>query len=190
MKVFNGFILDDRDSQTPTVLVFQQPPVLVPTEVFQLEKKLEYLSLYVDLDEFSEVFCEEIGDYQGVYALSQQDLFLLKREHPQFQVRHLILYAYQQFHLRGLTSFDNTLALLLHDDIADFWVEKDGKLQLLNQFRFPTDTDGLYLAMNLLVQCHIEFHDGNVLLCDLTRNHSDLIALMKEQLPRIQLVEL
>ena len=183
MKIFNNFLFDDTNQQTPTVLVCQQPPVLVPTEVFQLEKKLEYLSLYMDLDEFSEVFYEEIGEYQGLYALSQQDLFNLKREYPQLSVRHLSLYAYQQFHQRGLTSFDNTLALLLHGDTADFWLERECKLQLLNQFRFPTDTDGLYLAMNLLVQCHIDFSDGNILLCDLSKEHAALIELMKQYLP-------
>lgn len=188
IKHFDNFSLLAGESEKPLVLAANYPPVLVPSEIFDDNNRKKYLSLYFDLTELSEVYCDDIAEYKAIFSLEKQDLFVVEREYKDFEVSHFLLYLYKIL-TDDCNPEDNIMAVVANETTADFWLQCKGKLMLLNRFEFKTKEDFLYMVLNIMVQYNIEFSDCKINIADRASN-SEAIGLLRQYANQVELFEL
>jgi len=188
IKHFKNFSILTGTREKPLLLAANYPPVLVPDEIFDESKKEKYLSLYFDLTELSEIFCGDIAGYKAIFSLDKQDLFLANRETRDYEVSHFLLYLHETLH-QNPDLPENTLAIVANSDTADYWLQAEGKLVLLNRFEFSTKEDFLYMALNVMVQYNIGFGDCQIYVTDRASNE-EAISLLRQYAPNVEEIAL
>ncbi|MCQ2285839.1 MAG: DUF3822 family protein [Bacteroidales bacterium] len=187
MQHFDYFSLLNEGQAKTLVLAANFPPVLIPTEIFDEQLKKEYLSIYVDLDELSNIYTGKIADYTAVFSLKKQDLFLVERSHSEYTVSHFLLYLYEKLHNKYELN-NNVLAMAINKTTADFWLEMDGKLMILNRFSFTSKEDFLYMTLNVLSQYNIlDYNDIQIFVEDRAEN-TPSIDLLKQYVSKVQVI--
>ncbi len=178
----NYVVIPAKESEESTVLIFNYPPLLIPAHVYQPELQKEYLKFQFDLTDIGAIFEEHIADYVALYFLKQQDHFFLSREYPHLKFEHRSLYYYKKFQQSAPASDlrEYRLVLIADEERADFWLEKEGKLLLMNCFDFTSEYDILYFVSNILKQYEATAKECSLFLQKMSGNHEATIKLLSQ----------
>ncbi len=178
----NYVVIPVKESEESTVLVFNSPPLLIPAHVYQPELKKEYLKFQFDLADIGIIFEDHIDDYVALYVLNQQDHFFLSREYSHLKFEHRSLYYYKKFQQTVLESDlrEYRFVLITDEERADFWLEKEGKLLLMNCFEFTSEYDILYFVSNILKQYEIPAKECSLLLQKMSGYHEATLKLLSQ----------
>lgn len=178
----NYVVIPAKESEESTVLVLNYPPLLIPADVYQPELQKEYLKFQFDLADIGIIFEEHIADYVALYFLNHQDNFFLSREYPQLKFEHRSLYYYKKFQQSAQESDlrEYRLVLIADEERADFWLEKEGKLLLMNCFEFTSEYDILYFVSNILKQYEIPAKECSLLLQKMSGYHEATLKLLSQ----------
>jgi len=166
-----------------TVIVAQHIPLLVPTELYDPAKDRDYLALQYDTANLGAAFTDQVGAYQAVYFLTQNEMDTLKL----LPFPHQTLAETTLFY-RFLCEQGNPSALFVAANAAytDIVAVQKEEVLLMNRFRPADPEDTLYHVLNVIKQYNLrqpalylrQFDDGGRKLPQLLKTYNlNLIIL-------------
>jgi hypothetical protein len=177
VKAMEFFQASSSDTSDVEVVIANEPPVVVPKELYHEEDAAKFVVLQYDAAKIAHTFAIELELYKLVYFLYQSEQNALERlsfaKHYTSYWDLLYKYAHQEQHPQNLVW------AVEHEQYLDFLVEKKSKLTLLNRFDYVAAEDELYYIMNVKQQYQL----GDAEVRILSENHrSPLKPLTKKYL--------
>ena len=153
VKALEFFQTDGNDTAAVQVVVANEPPVIVPRELYQAEDALKFVALQFDATRVADLFACDMDAYKLIYFLYQNEKNALERLSFSKQIVSYWELIYKYVHQEQCP--DNLIWVAEHESFLDFYVEKKGKTILLNRFDYVTTEDELYYILNVKKQCHL-----------------------------------
>ena len=135
------------------VLVANEPPVIVPKELYQSEESLKFIALQYDAAKVTQTFACDMDQYKLLFFLYKNEQNALDR--LSFSKHFVSYWEMVQRGVRQQEHPQNLIWVAEYDSYLDFYVEKRGEIVLLNRFNYKTAEDELYFIMNLKQQFHL-----------------------------------
>lgn len=171
------FQTDSSDTSDVEVVVANEPPSVIPKELYHADDALKFVALQFDATKVAETFACDVEPYKLIYFLYQNEKNALER--LPF-VKHFVSYwdlicrfVHKEKHP------ENLIWIAEHEHYLDFYVGKKGKVMLLTRFNYVKTEDELYYIINVKRQYRME--DAEVRI--MSSNHrSPLQSLAKKYL--------
>ena len=159
------------------VIVANEPPVIVPRELYQTDEALKFVALQYDVSKVTQTFACDMEQYKLLFFLYKNEQNALDR--LTFN-KHIVSYWDMiQRCVRQQEHPQNLIWVAENDSYLDFYVEKKNKIMLFNRFNYKTAEDELYFIMNIKQQ----FQLGDAAVWINSENHrSPLKSLVKKYL--------
>ena len=177
VKAMEFFQTSSSDSSVVDVVIANEPPVVVPKELYHEEDAAKFVALQYDVAKMAQTFAVEVESYKLIFFLYQGEqnalerLTFVKRYSSYWDL--ICKYVSQEPHPQ------NMILVVEHEEYLDFYVEKKNKLMLLNRFDYVAAEDELYYIMNVRQQYQL----GGAEVRILSGNHrSPLKPLVKKYL--------
>ena len=135
------------------VVIGNEPPVIVPKELYHEEDAMKFVALQYDASKVASHFSCDMEPYKLMYFLYQNEQNALSRLSCD---KHFISYwdlIYRYIHREQHPQ--NLVWVAEHEQYLDILVEKKNKTMLLNRFDFVTAEDELYHVLNVKQQFHL-----------------------------------
>ena len=177
VKALEFFQASSADPSDVEIVIANEPPVIVPKELYQEEDAAKFVALQFDAAKIANTLAVDMEPYKVIYFLYQNELNALQR--LSF-TKHYASYWYliNKF-VHQEQRPQNLIVVVEHERYMDFYVEKKSKLMLLNRFNYVEAEDELYHIMNVRQQ----FQLGGAEVRILSENHrSPLKPLVKRYL--------
>ena len=161
VKAMEFFQTTASDSSEVEVVVANEPPVVVPKELYQADDALKFVALLFDSTKVAETFACDMEPYKLVYFLYQNEKNALER--LPF-AKHIVSYwdlIYQ--YIQQEKHAENLIWTAEHEQYLDFYVEKKGKVMLLTRFNYVKPEDELYYILNMKRQYRMEDSMVNIM---------------------------
>jgi hypothetical protein len=153
VKAKEFFSLSSSEATDIEIVVANEPPIIVPKELFQEEDALKFADLQYDAGKISRSFSCDMEAYKLVYFLYQNEQNALDRLPL---VKHYTSYwDLIHKHISKKQQAQNLIWVAEHELYLDMYVEKKGKAVLLNRFDYVTAEDKLYHILNVRHQCQL-----------------------------------
>lgn len=177
VKALEFFQMEGNDQPEVEVVVANEPPVIVPKELYQHEDALKFVALQFDATKVADLFACEMEPYKLIYFLYQNEKNALDR--LAFSKQIVSYWGLIQKHVHQEQHPDNMIWVAEHEGFLDFYVEKKGKTILMNRFHYVTPEDELYYILNVKKQCHLGGAEVRIVT---ENNRSPLKGLVKKYL--------
>ena len=175
------FILSNKGESQ--IIVTKSSPILVPKSLFDLGHVEDYLRLQYDVSKAGHILQDEIEDYISISYLDKTENDCLTQLEPR-HYQHITTFLYNILHRAIADKAANCLCLSIQDECIHFFLEKDNRLQLVNDIAITSDYDILYHALNILKQygldpdnCVVYLHNGSESLAELLSEYTDVTLL-------------
>ena len=147
VKAKEFFSLSSSEATDIEIVVANEPPIIVPKELFQEEDALKFADLQYDAGKISRSFSCDMEAYKLVYFLYQNEQNALDRLPL---VKHYTSYWDLIHNYIGRKQHSQNLIWVAeHEQYLDMYVQKKGKAVLLNRFDYVTAEDELYHIVNV-----------------------------------------
>lgn len=154
VKAIEFFKLTPSDNPEVAVVVANEPPMLMPTELFDAKDAMKLISLQYDAAKVEQTFDTEVDVYQMIYFLYKDEKSALDR----LGIRaHYLSYWSLAYHfvLQECASA-NLIWADEHNGYLDLLVQKNNKPMLFNRFKYVQAEDELYFLMNVKQQFQLD----------------------------------
>lgn len=160
VKAIEFFKLTPSDNPEVAVVVANEPPVLMPTELFDANDTMKLIALQYDTTKVEQTFNTDVNVYQMLYFLYKNEKSAVERLCVQ---AHYLSYWSLAYHfvLQECAS-ENLIWLDEHDGYLELLVQKNNKPMLFNRFNYVQPEDELYYLMNVKQQYQL---DDETLVC-------------------------
>ncbi len=177
VKAKEFFAPPTSDTTDVEVIIANEPPVIVPKELFQEEDALKFADLQYDTGKIARTFSCEMDIYKLVYFLYQNELNALER--LPFAKHYTCYWNLIHKHINRTQHPQNLMWVAEHEQYIDMYVEKKSKATLLNRFDYVTAEDELYHILN--VRHQLQLGDANITIVS-NLHRSPLKTLVKKYL--------
>lgn len=154
VKAMEFFQAVASDSSEVEVVIANEPPVVVPRELYHADDALKFVALQFDATKVAETFACDMEPYKLIYFLYQNEKNALER--LPF-AKHIVSYwdlIHQYIHQEK--HAENLIWIAEHEQYLDFYVEKKGKMMLLTRFNYVQAEDELYYILNMKRQYRMD----------------------------------
>lgn len=157
-----------------TVVAAQHIPMLVPTELYQPGKDREYLDLQYDTSRLGATCTDDLGAYQAVYFLTQNEKDTLGRlPFPHETVSETALL----YRLLCESNAESAMFVAQNAAFTDLVAVQKGVLLFANRFPLAEPADTLYYICNVIQQFNL--HRPQLYLHLFTDENHKLPQLLK-----------
>jgi len=165
------------------VVVATNAPMLVPDEIYDDDKAIQYLQLQFDISQFGHHYSDQLSNYRALYFLSQNEYSTVNDIPclPRFVSEATLLYRFLADQLQN-----DSILLSVNDTFADVIVLHKGQPSLVNRIYRMESVDILYYVLNCTQQFLLSeptlyvhyFYQSNRKLSDLLcKYHPNVILL-------------
>ena len=157
-----------------TVIAAHHIPMLVPDEIYEPARNMEYLTLQYDTAHLGESYADKNGLYQSVYFITQNEKDTLGQLPFRFR-----MVAETTLFYRFLCQKEACYALFVsrNRDFTDVVAVHKGEILLANRFQLVEPVDTLYYIYNIVTQFHMQ--NPAVYLHFFTEEEKKLTSLLK-----------
>jgi hypothetical protein len=128
------------------------PPVLIPAAWYTETLAQESLNLQYGNYEIDVLFSDLLADYQSLYFLSSLQANVLENLSRPCRIQQMMTGVYGDC-VEERHDFAQMIALVPDaSGFADFFLQKNHKIHLINRFTFTSDYDILYYLLNITKQ--------------------------------------
>ena len=153
VKALEFFHADASDTSDVAVVVANEPPVVIPKDLYNAEDVQKFVALQFDIAKIADTFTCDQEPYKLVYFLYQNEKNALDR--LAFTKHFVSYWELICKHVQQEKHTGNLIWVAEHESFLDFYVEKKGKMILLTRFNYVTAEDELYYILNLRQQCRL-----------------------------------
>ena len=175
VKSMEFFQASSSDTSDVEIVVANEPPVVIPKELYHEEDVAKFLALQFEAAKIACSFACDMEQYKLVYFLYQNEQNALNRmpftKHYTSYWSLLYQYTCREQHSQ------NMIWVVEHERYVDLLLEKKSKVLLLNRFDFVTAEDELYYIMNVKQQYQL----GNAEVRILSENHRSMLKPMAKK---------
>lgn len=154
VKALEFFQTDAADSSDVEVVIANEPPVVIPKELYHAEDAQKFVALQFDIAKLAATFASDREPYKLVYFLYQNEKNALDR--LSFAKHFVSYWELICRHVQQEKHADQLLWVAEHEGFLDIYAEKKGNMMLLTRFNYVTAEDELYYIMNVKLQCHLK----------------------------------
>lgn len=154
VKALEFFQTNAADSSDVEVVIANEPPVVIPKELYHAEDAQKFVALQFDIAKLAATFASDREPYKLVYFLYQNEKNALDR--LSFAKHFVSYWKLICRHVQQEKHADQLLWVAEHEGFLDFYAEKKGNMMLLTRFNYVTAEDELYYIMNVKQQCHLK----------------------------------
>ena len=154
VKALEFFQTDASDTSEVEVVVANEPPVVVPRELYHADDALKFVALQFDATKVADSFACDMEPYKLIYFLYQNEKNALNR--LAFSKHTVSYWELIHHYVRQEKHSENLIWIAEHEQYLDFYVEKKGKTTLLTRFHYVKAEDELYYIMNVKRQYRME----------------------------------
>lgn len=148
------------DATTIEVVVGNEPPVIIPKELYHEEDAVKFVSLQYDASKVACHFSCDMEAYKLMFFLYQNEQNALTRLSCQ---KHYISYwDLICRHIQRESHPQNLIWVAEHERYIDIFVKKKTKMLLLNRFNYVKPEDELYHIINVKQQFHLSDATVNI----------------------------
>ena len=142
-----------RSSDEITVIAARHTPMLIPEEIYDPTRNMEYLTLQFDTSHLGESNSDKNGSYRSVYFLTKNEKDTLGR-----LPFHFNLVSETTLFYRFLCQQEANESLFVgrNKDFTDIVAVHKGEILLANRFNLVEPTDTLYYIYNIVTQFHLQ----------------------------------
>ena len=140
-------------SDEVTVIAARHIPMLIPEEIYDPARNMEYLTLQFDTSHLGESYSDKNGLYQAVYFLTKNEKDTIGRLPFRFK-----MVAESTLFYRFLSNQETTDSLFVgrNRDFTDIVAVHKGEILLANRFQLVEPADTLYYIYNIVTQFHLQ----------------------------------
>ncbi len=140
-------------SDEVTVIATRHIPMLIPEEIYDPARNMEYLTLQFDTSHLGESYSDKNGLYQAVYFLTKNEKDTIGRLPFRFN-----MVAESTLFYRFLCQQETNDSLFVgkNHDFTDIVAVHKGEILLANRFHLVEPADTLYYIYNIVTQFHIQ----------------------------------
>lgn len=140
-------------SDEVTVIATRHIPMLIPEEIYDPARNMEYLTLQFDTSHLGESYSDKNGLYQAVYFLTKNEKDTIGR-----LPFHFNMVAESTLFYRFLCQQETNDSLFVgkNHDFTDIVAVHKGEILLANRFHLVEPADTLYYIYNIVTQFHIQ----------------------------------
>ena len=140
-------------SDEVTVIATRHIPMLIPEEIYDPARNMEYLTLQFDTSHLGESYSDKNGLYQAVYFLTKNEKDTIGRLPFRFN-----MVAESTLFYRFLCQKETNDSLFVgrNHDFTDIVAVHKGDILLANRFHLVEPADTLYYIYNIVTQFHIQ----------------------------------
>lgn len=153
VKALEFFQTDAADGADVEVVIANEPPVVIPKELYHAEDAQKFVALQFDIAKIATTFACDREPYKLVYFLYQNEKNALDR--LGFAKRFVSYWELICRHLQLEKHAEQLLWVAEHEGFLDFYAEKKGNMMLITRFDYVTAEDELYHIVNVKQQCHL-----------------------------------
>ena len=177
VKAMEFFQTSSSDMSDVEVVIANEPPVIIPRELYHEEDAVKFVSLQYDAAKIARQFAYDMETYKLIGFLYQNEQNALDR--LPFTKHYTSYWGLLYKFACAETHPQNLIWVVEHEQYLDFLVEKKAKPMLLNRFDYVAAEDELYYIMNVKQQYQL----GDAEVRILSENHrSPLKSLVKKYL--------
>ena len=157
-----------------TVIAARHIPMLIPDEIYDPDRNMEYLTLQFDTSHLGESYTDKNGLYQSVHFLTKNEKDTLGRLPFRFKMVAEITLFY-----RFLCQQEASDSLFVgrNRDFTDVVAVHKGEILLANRFQLVEPADTLYYMYNIVTQFHLQ--NPALYLHFFVEEEKKLISLLK-----------
>ncbi len=120
------------------IVVALRPPILVPREIYQENKKSDYLTLQFNKEAINEISTDIFGEYILIDYLTKEEALQLA-EFENYSVIHLLSYLHRNFN-----NSKSSLFFDLNKSLLQCYIIKNDNITLATSFHVSSPIDVLY----------------------------------------------
>lgn len=135
------------------VIVAKHTPMLIPDEIYDPARNMEYLTLQFDTSHLGESFSDKNGIYQSVFFITKNEKDTLGR-----LTFHFNMVAETTMFYRFLCQQETNESLFIsrNRDFTDILAVHKSEIILANRFNLVEPADTLYHIYNVITQFHLQ----------------------------------
>ena len=142
-----------NSSDEITVIASRHIPMLIPDEIYDPARNMEYLTLQFDTSHLGESYSDKNGQYQSVFFITKNEKDTLGRLPFRFNMVAETTLFYR-FLCQQKTN--ESLFIARNRDFSDIVAVRKEEILLANRFNLAEPADTLYQIFNVITQFHLQ----------------------------------
>ena len=136
-----------------TVIAARHVPMLIPEEIYDPARNMEYLTLQFDTSHLGESYSDKNGLYRAVYFLTKNEKDTIGRLPFRF---NMVSEATLFYRFVCQQETNESLFVGRNRDFTDIVAVHKGEILLANRFHLVEPADTLYYIYNIVTQFHLQ----------------------------------
>lgn len=147
VKAMEFFKTSASDASNVEIVVANEPPVIVPKDLYQEEDAMKFVALQYEVGRVTRTFACDMEKYKLIFFLYQNEENALAR--LPFPKKYTSYWDLIYRNVKAVSHPRNLIWLAEHERYLDVYVEKNEVVMLLTRFDYVTAEDELYHVLNL-----------------------------------------